>query len=230
MRARTAVCLIAALAGLSAAPAQGQTLEGGFDLAEYHFEGDDALFVDGALSYGGETSRIVAKVAAGGSVGQRVDEIEGQLLYSHAIGENVALLVGVKHEFRPHPHWTYAAIGIEAEPLPGLAAETYFFVSEKGDFLGEAKVIYDQPVLKRVTLQPRAAFSYALDEVPAQGLASGLTDAEFGLRLRYELSEPFAPYVGVSHERLLGKTADVARLAGDEVKATHFVVGFSSTF
>lgn len=230
MLMRAGFCLLVALAGMSVEPARGQTLEGGFDLAEYHFDGDDNLFLDGAVSHGTELDRVVLKVAAGGSVGRQVDEIEGQLLYSRAIGENVALLVGAKHEFRPHPHWSYAAIGIEARPIEGLAAETYLFVSEQGDVLGEAKVVHDQGLDGQVTLQPRAAFSYALASVPAQGLASGILDAEFGVRLRFDLSELFAPYLGITHERLLGKTADRARLAGDRVKATHFVLGFSSSF
>lgn len=230
MRNRTAAFLLTALIGWTHAPAHGQTLEGGFDLAEYHFDGDNDVFIDGSLAYGGETHQIVLKLAAGGSVGQKVDEIEGQLLYSRAIAENFALLVGVKHEFRPHPHWTYAAVGIEGEPMTGLAVESYLFLSEKGDFLGESKAIYDLSLVKRVTLQPRVGLSYAFQAVPAQGLAPGLTDGEFGLRLRYELAPLFAPYAGVSHERLLGETADRARVAGEVVKATHFVVGFSSSF
>jgi copper resistance protein B len=217
---------------LLAAPAAAEapTLEADFDLAEYHVEGDDGALIDGGISYGSERDRAVLKLAAGGSVGQRIDEIEAQFLYSRSIGGGVALLAGIRHEFQPHPHVTYGVVGLESEAAPGLALESYMFVSEKGDMLGEVKAIYDQALTSRLTLQPRVAFNLSAQSVPEQGLASGLTDAEFGLRLRYALQPQFAPYIGVSHERLLGETARRARVAGEVLRATHLVIGFSSSF
>jgi copper resistance protein B len=108
--------------------------------------------------------------------------------------------------------------------------ESYVFLTEHGDFLGEMKAVYDHPVTETITLQPRIGLNLAAQDVPELGLASGFTDAELGLRLRYELTDLLAPYVGVSHERLLGKTVNIARAAGDTVRSTHFVVGFSSSF
>jgi copper resistance protein B len=61
-------------------------------------------------------------------------------------------------------------------------------------------------------------------------VGSGPTEIELGLRMRYELTGVFAPYMGISHQRLLGGTVKIARAAGDDVKALHFVVGFSSAF
>jgi len=224
-----AACLLGALIA-SASPAAAATVEGGFDLAEYHFDGDEGIFLDGSFSVGGEEDSVVAKLAVGGSVGRQIDEVDGQLLYARSIGGGFMVLAGARHEFRPHPHYSYAVLGVEGEAAPGLAVESYLFLSEKGDLTGEVKAIYDLSLSKTWTLQPRAAVNWAAQTVVAQGLAAGPTDVELGLRLRYELAEAFAPYVGVSHERLLDDTADVARLAGDRIEATHFVVGFSSSF
>ena len=42
---------------------------------------------------------------------------------------------------------------------------------------------------------------------PAIQLGSGLSRFEVGLRLRYEITKEFAPYVGVSFEQFTGNTA-----------------------
>jgi len=65
---------------------------------------------------------------------------------------------------------------------------------------------------------------------PDIALGSGLADAEFGLRLRYEFSRQFAPYLGVHYERRFGGSADFARAAGDHVSDTQFVVGVRAWF
>ena len=70
----------------------------------------------------------------------------------------------------------------------------------------------------------------ATSDVPALGLGHGLTSAELGLRVRYRIAEPFAPYIGVSWDRLLGRTARLSRLAGDDIEATSLVIGLRSYF
>ena len=63
-------------------------------------------------------------------------------------------------------------------------------------------------------LQPRVEFNLSAQDVPLSGLGSGLTHAEAGLRLRYEIKREFAPYVGVSWERQFGDTARFSRATG----------------
>jgi copper resistance protein B len=43
--------------------------------------------------------------------------------------------------------------------------------------------------------------------------------------LRYELDRRFAPYVGLVHERVFGRTADYRRAEGEVVRDTRLVVG-----
>jgi copper resistance protein B len=229
--ARTAASvLIGALALAIASPASAQPMTGEIDLFEYHFEGDDALLFDGALSYGGDDHALVSKLEVGGIVGRHVDEVIGQLLYSRAIGGGFNVEAGVRHEFRPHPHMTYATVGFAGDLGTGLAVESYAFLSEDGHVLGEMKAIYDFALVDKFTLQPRVGLNLAAQNIPAQGLGSGFTDAELGLRLRYKLLDNLEPYIGISHERLLGGTADIARNEAEKVGSTHVVVGISSSF
>ncbi len=56
-------------------------------------------------------------------------------------------------------------------------------------------------------------------------IGSGLSSAAFGLRARYEFRREFAPYLGVVWERGFGRSAELARLAGDAASGTYLVAG-----
>ena len=222
--------LPAAIFLLWARSASAAEFDANIDLAEWHLDSDHSLYVDSSFSYGDDAQMLVAKLTAGASVGAQLDEVDGQLLYARAIGRGFAVLAGVRHEFVPGPRWSYAALGIEGLAIKNLAVESYAFLSQKGDLTGEFKAVHDLPLAPRLNLQPRAAVGWAAQDIPRQGLASGLTALEIGMRLRIELADGFAPYAGLSHERLLGRTSAIARSAGDPQRATHAVIGFSSSF
>jgi copper resistance protein B len=215
---------------VSPAAANAQALSGDIDKFEYRLDGSRHLLFDGSLSYGGETDGINAKLVIGGSVDRKIDQIQGELAYSRAIGKGFNLEAGLRHEFRSEGHLSYVVVGFSGEPKPGLTLESYAVASRKGDLFGEFKFVFDQPLNNRVTVQPRLAFNMAAQDVPDQVIARGLSAGELGIRLRYEMGRPAAPYIGISHERLLGRTARFARKAGEVSRSTHLVVGFSSVF
>lgn len=62
------------------------------------------------------------------------------------------------------------------------------------------------------------------------GVQRGFNDVELGLRLRYEITREFAPYVGVSWVRRLGDTADLARARGEKETDTALAVGLRFWF
>ena len=68
---------------------------------------------------------------------------------------------------------------------------------------------------QRLILQPRFETNLYGRDDPQRGIGAGLSDAELGLRLRYEIRRQFAPYIGVNFVRRFGKTADYARAAGE---------------
>ncbi|MGH8075084.1 MAG: copper resistance protein B, partial [Lysobacter sp.] len=58
----------------------------------------------------------------------------------------------------------------------------------------------------------------------------GLGTIEVGLRLRYEVTRQFAPYIGVVHERAFGDTADFRRADGEDIDDTRLVAGLRLWF
>jgi len=187
--------------------------------------GRDGYRWDGEAFVGGDINRLWLKSEGEGAFREGVESAEVQALYSRAIGSYFNLQAGVRHDFRPSPTRTYATIGFEGLAPYMFEVEGALFVSDKGEVLGRLEGYYDQRITQRLILQPRVELNLSAQDVPEIRQGSGLTDAELGLRLRYEISRQFAPYIGVSYEAKTGRTADFARADGKDPTTTSFVAG-----
>jgi copper resistance protein B len=61
-------------------------------------------------------------------------------------------------------------------------------------------------------------------------LGEGLNTLEAGLRLRHEFNRKFAPYIGWSHVRYFGESADWQRLEGGPGHENQLVLGLRAWF
>ena len=193
-------------------------------------KGSDGFRWDGEAWLGGDINRLVLKSEGGGAFSSGVDSAEIQALYSRAIGPYWNVQAGVRHDFQPNPSRTYATIGIEGLAPYWFEVEGALFLSDKGDVLARAEGYYDQRITQRLILQPRVELNFSAQDVPENRIGSGLSNAELGLRLRYEIRREFAPYVGISYERKVGDTARYARADGEGVGGTSFVLGVRAWF
>lgn len=197
-----------------------------FNLAEYQVhDGRDGYRWDGEAWLGGDIDRLTIKSEGEGTAGGTLETAEIQALYSRAIDPYWNLQAGLRHDFRRAPQRTYATVGVEGLAPYWFDVEAALFLSDKGDLLGRIEGYYDQRLTQRLILQPRAELNLAAQDVPENRIGSGLSTAELGLRLRYELAREFAPYVGYSWERKFGDTARFARLAGEGRTARGVVLG-----
>lgn len=197
-----------------------------FNLAEYQArKGRDGYRWDGEAWLGGDINRLTIKSEGEGALRQGVEAAEVQALYSRAIGPYFNLQAGVRHDFQPGPSRTYAVIGFEGLAPYWFEVEGAAFLSDKGDVLGRLEGYYDQRLTQRLVLQPRVELNLAAQDVPENRIGAGLSSAELGMRLRYEITRQFAPYVGVSYEAKTGQTARYARADGEDPTTTSFVAG-----
>jgi copper resistance protein B len=197
-----------------------------FNLAEYQVRsGRDGYRWDGEGWFGGDINRLTVKTEGEGTFREGVDGAEVQALYSRAVGPYFNLQAGIRHDFKPTPTRTYATIGFEGLAPYMFEVEGAAFVSPQGDVLGRLEGYYDQRITQRLILQPRVEINLSAQDMPRQRIGAGLTDAELGLRLRYEVTRRFAPYVGISYEAKTGRTADYARADGERPTSTSFVAG-----
>ena len=202
-----------------------------FNLAEYRVQkGGDAYRWDGEGWFGGDINRLVVKTEGQGAVCGGVESAEVQALYSRAIDPWFNLQVGVRHDIKPGPSRTYATVGFEGIAPYWFEVAGALFLSDKGDLLARLEGYYNQRITQKLILQPRVELNFAAQDVSTNGIGSGLSDAELGLRLRYEIKREFAPYIGISWERKVGDTARFALAAGDRVQATSFVLGIRTWF
>jgi copper resistance protein B len=183
---------------------------------------------EGEAWYGGDLNRFVLKTEGEGGADLTDAEIQG--LYSRAVGPYTDLQIGVRHDFNPNPDRTYLAVGFESLLPYWFETQGALFFGERGQVLGRLEGTYDLLLTQRLALQPRAELNFAAKNDAATGVGSGLSDAEIGLRLRYEIRREFAPYVGVSWQRKFGDTADFARTNGERTESTSFVVGLRAWY
>lgn len=202
-----------------------------FNIAEVQVRrGREGYRWDGEGWYGGDIHRLVVKTEGEGAYGDRLDDAEVQALYSRAIDPYFNLQAGVRHNVGTGPDRSYATVGVEGLAPYWFEVEAAAFLSDKGDVLGRIEAWYDQRLTQRLILQPRVEANLAAQDMPANGIGSGLSNIESGLRLRYEIAREFAPYVGVSWDRSLGDTARFARTSGDRASSVAFVAGIRTWF
>ncbi|HEX7732677.1 MAG TPA: copper resistance protein B [Rhodanobacter sp.] len=149
------------------------------------------------------------------SEGQRedgsFDDSDVEALWSHAVAAYWDSQLGVRHDFGDGPGRQWLAFGVQglAPYWFGLAATAY--AGPDGRTAVRLRVDYELLVTQRLILQPEFEANFYGKDDPRRRLGSGLSDASFGLRLRYEMRRQFAPYLGVAWTRRFGGTAAFAR-------------------
>ena len=91
--------------------------------------------------------------------------------------------------------------------------------------MARAEGYYDQRITQRLILQPRAEINFAAQDSRELGIGSGLSDAEVGLRLRYDIRREFAPYVGVQYRRAFGDTRRFIKAEGEDPSGWSVLTG-----
>ena len=178
---------------------------------------------------GGDIERLILR-SEGERTQGHTEEAELQLLWSHAIGPWWETVAGVRQDFEPGTPQTWAAFGLQGTPLWGLETEATAFIGESGQSAVRLEAEYDLLLTQRWVLQPQAELNVYGRDDEHRGVGSGLSDATLGLRLRYEWSRQFAPYVGVEWNRGFGDTAEFRRDGGEPVDETRLVAGIRFWF
>ena len=210
-----------------------QTMHGGqkfsqvmFNIAEAQFRrGRDGFEWDGEGWYGGDINRLWIKSEGDGAFGRSVEKAEVQALYSRAIGPYFNLQGGVRYDFKPNPSRVYATFGFEGLAPSFFDVEGALFLSNKGELMARLEGYYDQRITQRLILQPRAELNFAAQSTREIGIGSGLSDAEIGLRLRYDIRREFAPYVGVQYRRAFGDTRRYLKDEGEDAGGWSLLTG-----
>jgi copper resistance protein B len=190
------------------------------------WDADDgaALGWEGTAWFGTDLDRLWLR-----SEGERVDGTTGsadvEVLYGSSIAPWWDVVAGLRHEFGEGPSRTFAAIGVQGLTPYKLEFQATLYLGESGRSAANVEIEYDTLLTNRLILQWLAEADWHGEDDPRRGIGSGLTSVEAGLRLRYEITRRFAPYVGIVHERAYGATADLRRAAFEDTDDTRVVAG-----
>jgi copper resistance protein B len=103
-------------------------------------------------------------------------------------------------------------------------------VSGQGHLAAKLEAFYDLLLTQRLILQPQIEVNLYSKADPARMVGAEFSEIDTGLRLRYEFSRKFAPYLGVAYEGKFGQTANLARRAGESTGSVRFVAGLRLWF
>lgn len=148
-----------------------------------------------------------------------------ELLWGRPRGPWWDLLAGVRHDIGHGPARDWLAVGVQGLAPYKFEVEATAYIGTSGRTALRAEAEYDVLLTNRVVLQPGVEVELHGRDDPARGIGAGLSGAELGLRLRYEVRREFAPYAGYVWSRKFGRTAEFARMAGDEEADRMWVAG-----
>jgi copper resistance protein B len=193
-------------------------------------KGGDGYSWDFSALLGGDRHRLWIGTSGEGAALESPDYVELNALYSYHVGGGWDLNAGVRYDARPRPTRGYGVLAAQYDDGEALWLGAFGYLSHKGELSARFAGYYDQAVAGNLVLQPSAELDYYGEDVPELGLGRGFGYAEAGLRLRYEIREAFAPYVGLSWSRDLGRTARMTREEGEDPETKSVVLGVRSAF
>jgi len=181
---------------------------------------------EGSASIGGDVHRLWLR-GSGHRESGRTGSSSAELRWSRAVARWWDIVAGVRHDFRPAAPRTRAAVGVQgiAPYLFEVSAVAYVGDGDGGGMSAKLEAEYDLRLGNRLILQPLLEVELESKDDPRRGTGSGLSKAEAGLRLRYEVTRRFTPYVGVMHERSFGRTARFHEADGEAPRDTRMVAG-----
>ena len=132
---------------------------------------------------------------------------------------------GLRYDWDSSRGRLWGAFGIKGLAPGFFNVESTLYARDAGHFAGRVKGSYDLLLTNRLIAQPEIELNFYSKNDPARAVGSGLAEMDTGLRLRYEFSRKFAPYIGVAYDGKFGDTATFARHEGTITNDVRFIFG-----
>ena len=202
---------------------------------EYSVQDDEDLFNWELVSWvGGDYERLWIKSEGDVGLEDGDGEAEVQLLYGKLVSPFWDFQAGLRYDqsfgSEENRGRAFGVVGIQGLAPYLFEIDAALFVSEDGDVSARFVTEYQLLLTQRLILQPELETNLAVQKAEEFGVGPGINDIDLGVRLRYEFSRQFAPYVGVNWSRKFGETADLAREEGESVDDLSVVGGMRLMF
>jgi len=174
--------------------------------------------------YGNDTNKLWIRTEGERSRG-KLDDGDLEAFWNHAVATYWGSQLGVRQDIGEGPKRTWAAFGVQGLAPYWFELEATGYIGANGRTAARLRGDYELLFTQRLILQPEAEVNLYGKDDPQRRIGSGVSDVQFGLRLRYEFHRQFAPYIGVNWVRRLGTTADHARQDRSPVLDRQIVAG-----
>lgn len=189
----------------------------------------DAFVWRGEAWIGKDRDKAVLKTR-GEVTSDATEEFELQLLYSRAIDRYWNLEVGWRGDLQPVEQRDWLAFGVQGLAPLFIMTEAAFFVGESGRTSARVRGAYEMLLTNRWELEPEAELNWYGRDDAVNGIGSGISNLEVGLRLRYIIRRELVPYVGVSWEKAFGDTRRFIEAEGGDASDLQLVAGLRFWF
>jgi len=166
---------------------------------------------DASFAIGTDIDKLV--VQSEGEHSEGATDAQLHVLWRHAYAPFWNTQLGWRRDMGTGPKRDWAAFGLSGTAPYNIETEATAYVGESGRTAFKLKAEYELSFTENLVLTPELEANLYGKSDPGRGIGSGLSDASLALRLSYDITRQFSPYVGVSFERKFGQTA---RLANDE--------------
>lgn len=178
---------------------------------------------------GSDTNRVWLRTE-GERIDSRLESAELEVFAGRSVAPWWDVLVGVRHDFKPGQAQDFLAIGVMGLSPYKFESDATAYIGEGGQTAVRIQFEYETLLTNRLILQPKLEVNFYGKDDLTRAIGSGLSDAGFGLRLRYEVTRQFAPYIGVSWEKSYRRTADYLRQNGEFTEDFNVVAGIRIWF
>nr|WP_301300258.1 copper resistance protein B [Pseudomonas citronellolis] len=186
--------------------------------------GDNATAYDLQGWLGRDFDKAVLK-AEGEVADGKLHDARTELLWGHAVTPYWDTQLGIRYDTGTGPDRGWLAFGVQGLAPYWFEVEATAYVGNGGRTALRLAASYDLLLTQKLILQPRGEMQFYGKNDPARDIGSDLSNATLGLRLRYELSRQFAPYLGIERSDSFGQTSDLVREAGERARQTRWVAG-----
>lgn len=198
-------------------------------LENFHGRDANGLTWEAEAWYGTDTDKLWLRSEGERSAGQ-VRDADIEALWSHALATYWNTQLGIRQDAGGGPPRSWAAFGIEGLAPYWFEVQATAYVGQAGRIAARLRTEYDLRFTQRLILQPELEANLYSKSDPQRRTGEGVSNLQLGLRLRYEISRRFAPYLGVVWVRRFGATAGFARQDREPVFDQQFVVGLHLWF
>jgi copper resistance protein B len=194
-----------------------------FDQLEWQGDDSGGFTFENTSWFGGDVNRLWIRADAESKDGD-VENASVDALWGRSFSRWWDFVLGMRQDFRPGDPQAWAAVGVQGLAPQWFEIEATAYVGAEGRTRAEFEVEYDLSLTQRLKLQPLVELDMYGKDDPERGISAGFSSLEAGFRVRYEVRREFAPYLGITWDRKLFGTADLARDRGDD--ASHVAIAF----